>query len=127
MSRVDRALEIVATIKTHLAGAGLENVLVTLDSREIEAGLFHGPVVIVQPPVIDFSTFTIMDLTWSVYVISGPVDDVVQAWRRSDDVIDALELGYMPLDRGEPANFQTSKSAYPAYVLTLKETVQVTP
>lgn len=122
MSRVDRALEIKATIGEILSAAGVENVLVTLDSREVEAALFHGPVVVVQPPKIEFSTFTITDLTWDVYVVSGPTDDAVEAWRRTDAVIDAMELGYMPLDRGEPANFQARGAAYPAYILTLKET-----
>ena len=50
MSRVDRALEIKADIESILAEAGIEKVLVTLDTRAVEKGLFHGPVVVVQPP-----------------------------------------------------------------------------
>lgn len=125
MSRVDRALEIKADIESILADAAIENVLVTLDTRAVEKGLFHGPVVVVQPPKIEFSTFTITDLTWDVYVVSGPTDDAVEAWRRTDDVIDAMELGRLPLDRGEPANFQGQNATYPAYILTLKETQQL--
>ncbi|WP_104087266.1 hypothetical protein [Arthrobacter sp. GMC3] len=127
MSRVDRALEIQALIEAAIAAAGLKNVLVTLDSQDVEAALFHGPVVVVQPPKLTFSTFTIMDAVWDVYVVSGPKDNRIESWRRTDDVIDAMELAYMPLGTAEPANFQTRSNAYPAYILTLNETLQLTP
>lgn len=125
MSRVDRALEIQALIEDAITAAGLENVLVTLDSQKVEAALFHGPVVVVQPPELTFSTFTIMDAVWDVYVVSGPVDDRIESWRRTDDVIDAMEMAHMPLDTAKPANFQTRSNAYPAYILTLNETLQL--
>lgn len=126
MSRVDRALEIKAAIESAIATAGLENVLVTLDSQDVEAALFHGPVVVVQPPQLTFSTWTIMDAEWDVYVVSGPVDNRIESWRRTDDVIDAMEMAHMPLGRAEPANFQTrSGPAYPAYIVTLAETLQL--
>lgn len=126
MSRVDRAEQIKVLIENAVTELG--NVTVTLKSAEVEDLLFHGPVVLIQPPKMTFSTFTIVDAVWDLYVISGPVDDRMESWRLMDGVIDKMEFAHLPLDRAEPANFQPMQGpAVPAYYITWPETLMVTP
>lgn len=126
MSRLERAQEIVTLITAALTASTVTDVTVTVDSQKIEDALFHGPVVCVQPPRIDFTTYTIFDATWEVHIISR--HDRITAWQELDKIIDAMELAYMPLVDAEPANFQPREGpAVPAYIVRLKETMQLVP
>lgn len=122
MNTLDRARDIEATAAAVLAEAGI-TAAVLLDPAKIPGRLHNGPVIIVQPPELEFTTYTAAEAKWELYVIAGPPGDLLAAWAVLDPIITALQ---------EPLSIETAKAAsyrhtggaeYPAYVLSFSETV----
>lgn len=125
MNMVDRAEDLAAEILATLVAEGIDNATATADLLKVPAELHNGPVVVVQPPKLTFeATFdgnAATEATWELFVIAGPPEDRLEAWRTIDAVTNAL-LAPMNIDDAEPATFDhPGLSPHPAYVLTFTE------
>jgi hypothetical protein len=104
--------------------------VVTLDSGEVEQALAAGRLVVcVQPPSIEYPSFHQADLTWELYVMSGPAQDRAEAWRRIDAVLSALAApaSGLSIESADPSNYQPRNGhTVPAYIVTLSPETQVT-
>lgn len=119
MSGYAAAAELVERIQGILGA----DVTVTMDPLDIVPSLSSmRPVVAVNPPDMDFITWTATEMEWEVHVIAGPVADRNAAWLTLDGLVHTL---------AEPLAVATAKTAsfahpgapeYPAYVLTFTET-----
>ncbi len=117
--RVTYARELADRMTAALDTPELVNVLVTLDALKIPSAARNG-VIHIAPPGLRFPTFTQVESTFEVTIISGPPQDVVTAWERLDRIIDALVTARLDLASAEPDYFVTKNgTGYPAYTLTL--------
>lgn len=124
---VDRAEDIAAEVQAILVAEAIDDVTVTVDLLKAPAALHNGPVVVVQPPKLSFSsTFSgavDTEATWELFVIAGPPHDRLEAWRAIDRVQQAL-LAPMNIDDAEPANFDhPGLQPHAAYVLSFTESI----
>lgn len=121
---LERAAELVDEITAHLVAAAVDNVTVTLDLLKVPAALANGPVVVVQPPKLDFTATmagSATDYTWEAFVIAGPSADRLAAWAAIDPIVYALK-DPLDLDSAEPATFDhPSMPSFAAYVLSFTE------
>lgn len=122
MSRLDKAREVVAEVRDALDEAGLDKVLADVNAAVVPSGSRHG-VVIVSPPEMTFETFGgDPGLTWDLHVIAGPPGDYLEAWRKIDAIIAALEASRLPLNTAKPgawSGLDPSSPPIPAYTVTL--------
>lgn len=115
--RVRRATAVADTIRDTLADAGLADVVVTIDSRDIPQWAPAGAVAIL-PPRMTFPTYDSTTVAFDVVVTAGPPDQYLAAWDLMDRIIAALAPA-MDLRDAEPASFQpTAGPTLPAYTLT---------
>lgn len=120
MSMPERADELVAEISAALPA----EIHVTADPLTIPAALAGGrPVVSIQPPELEFRTWTVTDVEWELYVIAGQYADQRRAWETIDGIIRELAEP-LALDTAKPASYaHPSMPEYPAYILTFTETL----
>lgn len=121
-TRTARAAELTAEIRAALDAANLRGVHVTVNPAEVVKAMPAG-VVVITPPDLTFTTFTITDSAWELWVIAGPSHDPLTAWDRLDAIIDALAepLG-LTAARSDAYQPLGDRPPFPAYVLTLTET-----
>lgn len=115
---------LAAAADADLANVALADVTVTRDPAKIDASLRHGPVIVVNPPDAEFTTYTAAALTWELHLITGPQTDRVAAWNKADRIIGALE-GPLNLTGAKTSEYQpnANETPWPAYVLTLTEII----
>lgn len=121
---IEDAEELRATISELLAG--LTKTAAYLDpikaGNDLDAGR---AVAIVQPPRIDYQTYTLADVEWSVVVAAGPSADYLRAWARMDAIVEAIRVP-LGIDSAEPSAYRTAGGKeYPAYLVKL--TMSYTP
>jgi hypothetical protein len=119
-----RGAELETEIRAALAAAALATVTVTRNPARIDAALRHGPVLVVNPPDAEFTTYTATDLTWELHLITGPQSDRLAAWETASRIIDVL-ADPLNIASAKTSDYQPAgnESPWPAYVLTLKETI----
>lgn len=124
MMPLTAAKELAAeTIPAILEEAGLEHVLVTLDILEVPAAVHNGPVILVQPPAVEYVTYSHVVATWELVVIAGPPRDALAAWAAIDPVIEALR-GPLSLEKSFPSTFaHPNMPDHPAYALEFTDTI----
>lgn len=111
------------TLPGILAAAGLPNVFATVDILEVPAALHNGPVVLVQPPSLDFTTYSYVQATLELVVIAGPPHDVLEAWRTIAGIQEALQ-DPLSLDTARPATFEhPGLTPHAAYALEFTDTI----
>ena len=121
--RIAHAEALRDRIQVMLAVAGLQAVHVTLNPLEIVSASRNG-VVVISPPDLAFPTYTITDVTNEVTVIAGPPDNLLEAWRRLDAILEALRLGGLEMTGARADSFAVKDSQpIPGYSLTLTDTV----
>ena len=102
-----------------LADPGTAPVSATLDPRDAASLVDGGDlVVVVNPPEITWETWHEETLTWSVWVIAGPANDLHSAWDRLSNALDLLHRE-LEADGARPDGFVHQGVTYPAYVLTI--------
>lgn len=92
--------------------------LVTLSGDEANANATQCPLVLIQPPSVEYNTYSELTAEWTVYLVS-PAADPYDAWDALDRMAEALRLP-LDVDRATPANFQPPQgNPLPALSLTL--------
>lgn len=92
--------------------------IVTLDGGGIKPQT--RAAVIVQPPEIEFATFSQRDISFKLTIAAGPATQPLVAWERIDLIIDALEAAHINLKSGSPATLDLAGAGtLPAYQITL--------
>lgn len=117
--RIVQANAKAGQLRTMLAEAGLDQVTVTLDAREIASAARHG-VIVISPPDLTFVTFTSTEATYELSVIAGPADNLLHAWETLDSIIEALRAGQLDMTTARGEMFAPASSApLPGYTINL--------
>lgn len=123
MNTLERAEDLEAEVTAILVAEAIDNVTATSDLAAVPAALANGPVVVVQPPKIEFINYSVRQYTWELFVIAGPTRDRMKAWELIDPILTALAAP-LSLTDAEPATFSHPGMAeHAAYVLTFTETI----
>lgn len=117
--RIVQANAKAAELRVMLADAGLDQVTVTLDARQIPSGARHG-IIVISPPDLTFETFTITEATYELSVVAGPADNLLHAWETLDSIIEALRVGRLDMTTARGDMFAPPGSAkLPGYTINL--------
>lgn len=113
------AADLGAKLQDAADSTGLD-VMVTTDTVAAESQVSAGnPAIVINPPVITCETYHAVDMTWQVWIITGPPTNRVAAWERLDQLIDAIRVP-VDVDQFEPAAFQPAQGpVVPAYIATI--------
>lgn len=123
MNALERAEDLAAEVTGILVAEAIDNVTATSDLLKVPAALANGPVVVVQPPKIEFTNYAVREYTWELFVIAGPTRDRLEAWALIDPIITALAVP-LSLTDAEPATFShPGMQDHAAYVLTFTESI----
>lgn len=116
MNRV-QAQELATEAREALAGFDPEP-LITLSGPEANANATQYPIVLIQPPNVEYGTYTQATARWTVVLVS-PLSDPLDAWDQLDAMAEALRLP-LDVDEAKPTNFQPPQgTTVPALVLSL--------
>jgi len=123
--RIERANEIAAEISEALEAAGVEDVKVTLDPRDVaqHARLKAGGAIQIRPPALRFPTYHHTEATWTIVVAYGTADALLASWTRLDEIIAALAPS-LDVTVAQPSSFETNdrrEAPIPAYELTFAD------
>lgn len=125
----DRGVVIRDTIDTALkATDDLGGVHVTLNPLDVPKTADSG-VVCVSPPELDLETYTQTEAVWEITIVVGPVQDMLAAWRKADQIINSIRTTDLAVDKAIPGSYSppgNSGRILAAYILTLTETYQHT-
>lgn len=95
----------------------------TIDHEAAAAALASDSqlAVLVQAPILTFTTWTALDARFQVHVIAGQPGDLLAAWDLLDDALAVLVPELNP-DEVEPASFANPAGPdWPALTLTLTQ------
>lgn len=117
--RIDYADQLRDEITSMLVNAGISKVTVTLDPIDIPSGSRHG-VIVISPPDLAFPTFAHTDADYELAVVAGPADNLLAAWRRLDEILDALQAGQLDMQHARGDMFAPKAGPQlPGYTITL--------
>lgn len=94
--RVDRAAELRAEAQALITASSLtdkDKVTVTSDANDIDRkGDIGNGVVLVQPgPRLTWPAPSITTSLWTIDIITGPADKLLDAWERLDGLLEVLQ------------------------------------
>lgn len=111
------AQELATEARDALAGFDFAP-LVTLSGDEANANATEGPLVLIQPPRVEYGTYAQATAQWTVILVS-PLSDQFDAWDQLDEMAEALRIP-LDVDKADPTNFQAPQGkTLPALVLSL--------
>lgn len=117
--RIANAQALKASIRTMLDTAELTAVMVSLDPLDIPSGSRRG-IVVISPPDLTFTTFTQTEVTHELAAIAGPADNILAAWERLDEIIEALRAGGLDMTTARGDMFAAKNGPnLPGYTIAL--------
>jgi hypothetical protein len=131
--RLGIAQQIVDQVRAAIAAAAtdddaLTNVIVTKDPLIVPQAAPNG-VVVVTPPTLTFETFDQFGATWTLEVISGPIQHMEVAWDRADRIIEAIRTRTgLPITGAVSGNYTPAGGAtyLAGYLLTIEDDYIIT-
>ena len=118
--RIDHANELRAQLEQIMtADPDLASVIVSLDPLDIPSGIRNG-IVIISPPDLEFPAYWQTDVQSELAVIAGPTDNLLAAWTRLDQIVEAIRTSPIPVLTARGDMFKTkSGESVPGYTLTM--------
>lgn len=117
--RIAAAHALKERVQLALDTAGLTGAIASIDPLDITSGSRNG-IVVISPPDLTFTTWTITDATFTLSAIAGPADNLLAAWQRLDEIVEALRVANLDMVDARGDMFAPKEgSPLPGYTITL--------